>query len=333
MQIKKIGEFGLLNRLQQRTKISDPSIVQGIGDDCAVINFGNGRFLLATCDVLLEGVHFNLRYTDSNHLGKKALAVNLSDIAAMGGAPRFYLASLGLPPHLRLSWVDNLYKGMETTAKENGVSLIGGNISSSRTIFIDLTVLGEITPQEIVYRHGARTGDAIFVTGTLGDSALGLMALRSRKKIKNTSALRRLTEKHLSPSPRIREGRFIAANRIATAMIDISDGLIADLRHILKNSNRGAEIWVDAIPFSSEVIRYSPLYRMNPTDLALAGGEDYELLFTVPRKKLKQLQRLSQEFSLSVTMIGKITGERGKIRLRKSGGELYRIQKEGFRHF
>jgi thiamine-monophosphate kinase len=159
------------------------------------------------------------------------------------------------------------------------------------------------------------------------------MALRSRKKIKNTSALRRLTEKHLSPSPRIREGRFIAANRFATAMIDISDGLIADLRHILKNSSQGAEIWVDAIPFSPEVIRYSPLYRMNPADLALAGGEDYELLFTVPRKKLNQLLHLSKEFSFSLTMIGKITGERGKIRLRKTGGEPLRIQKEGFRHF
>jgi len=333
LQIKKIGEFGLINRLQQRTNLSDPSIVQGIGDDCAVINISKDRLLLATCDVLLEGVHFNLRHTDSYHLGKKALAVNLSDIAAMGGVPRFYLSSLGLPPHLRLSWVDNLYKGMKTLAKENGVSLIGGNISSSRIIFIDITVLGEIKPREIVYRYGACTGDAIFVTGTLGDSALGLAALRSRKKIKDPLALRRLTKKHLSPSPRLREGRFIAANRFATAMIDISDGLIADLRHILKNSCQGAEIWVDAIPFSPEVIRYSPLYRMNPADLALAGGEDYELLFTVPRKKLNQLLHLSKEFSFSLTMIGKITGERGKIRLRKTGGEPLRMQKEGFRHF
>lgn len=333
MQIREIGEFGLIQRLKKRTRFSDPSVVKGIGDDCAVVKICDDQLLLITCDLLLEGVHFNLTYTDSYHLGKKALAVNLSDIAAMGGNPRFYLVSLGLPPALSLAFVEGLYQGMEEMAKKYKLSLVGGNISSSRKILLDITLCGESQPRETVYRDGARAGDAIFVTGTLGDSSLGLTVLKSGSKVKDTPALRKLAEKHLSPQPRVREGRFIAAHHLATAMIDISDGLVSDLNHILEESRRGAEIWIEKLPLSPQVMKYSHIYRKNYIDLALAGGEDYELLFTVPQERLKKFSRLSRQVSLPVTMIGKITGEKGKIHLIKNDGEPYLLRREGFRHF
>lgn len=333
MLIRELGEFGLIERLKQRTKISDPSVIKGIGDDCAVIKIRNGRFLLVTSDLLLEGVHFDRTYTNSYHLGKKALAVNLSDIAAMGGIPRFYLVSLGLPPHLPLTFIENLYRGMEEVAREFNLSLIGGNISSSQKILIDLTVLGETKPSEIVYRDGAQVGDAIFVTGTLGNSPLGLILLKSRRKAKDDSGVQLLTEKHLSPSPRVKEGRWLAKHRLATAMIDISDGLISDLKHILKESRKGAEVWIDKIPLSPEFVKHASSYKGTQIDLALAGGEDYELLFTVPQDRIKRLNRLSRQLSLPLTMIGKIIGEKGKIRLLKKDGKEYLLKKEGFHHF
>jgi thiamine-monophosphate kinase len=331
--IRELGEFGLIEKLKKRTEVSDPSVIKGIGDDCAVIKISNRRFLLVTCDLLLEGVHFNRTYTDSYHLGKKALVVNLSDIAAMGGIPRFYLVSLGLPPNLPLTFIERLHRGMEEVAREFNLSLIGGNISSSQKILIDLTVLGETKPSEIIYRDGAQTGDAIFVTGTLGNSALGLISLKSGMKEKHRAGLKRFREAHLSPYPRVKEGRLIAKHRLATAMIDISDGLISDLRHILKESKKGAEVWVDRIPLSPEFMKFSEVFKGNRIDLALAGGEDYELLFTVPQDRLKRLNRLSRQLSLPVTMIGKIIGEKDKISLIRDDGKAYPLTREGFRHF
>lgn len=333
MQIREIGEFGLIERLKKRTKVSDPSVIKGIGDDCAVIKISDNQFLLLTCDLLLEGVHFNLAYTDSYHLGKKALAVSLSDVAAMGGIPRFYLVSLGLPSYLNLKFIESLYQGMEEVAQEFEISLIGGNISSSQKLLIDVTLLGETKPREIIYRNGAQAGDTIFVTGTLGNSALGLTLLKSKMKVKDNRGFQKLKGRYLSPHPRVREGRFLTTHRIATAMIDISDGLILDLKHILKESVKGAEVWLDKIPLSPEFIKYSEIYKGNRSDLALTGGEDYELLFTVPPKRLKRLNQLSRQLSLPLTMIGKITREKGKVRLLKKDGKEHRIKREGFCHF
>lgn len=333
MQIREIGEFRLIQRLKKKKFFSYPSILKGIGDDCAVVKTSNSQSLLITCDLLLEGVHFNLAYTDSYQLGKKALAVNLSDIAAMGGIPLYYLVSLGLPPTLPLDFVDNLYKGMKEMSEEYKISLIGGNLSSSKKVFIDITMIGLSPPEEIIYRNGAQTGDVILVTGTLGDSSLGLTVLKSKKKKKKTPALLKIMEKHLTPKPRLKEGRFLAAHQLASAMIDISDGLILDLQHLLNESKKGAEIWIDKLPISPQTIYYSQIYKKDPVTLALTGGEDYELLFTLPKKMFKRYQELSQNLPLDATIIGKITSEKGKIHLIKKDGSLYHLKGKGFLHF
>jgi thiamine-monophosphate kinase len=329
MDLGEIGEFGIINRIRKWTSPSAPALVQGIGDDVAVMEMGP-RTLLATTDILIEGIHFERSWMDPYRLGKKSLAVNLSDIAAMGGTPKYFLVSLGLPKHLPFSFVSRFYFGLRETAKRHRVDLVGGNISLSEKMVINICLLGEGKRKDLIFRKGARVGNELFVSGTLGDSALGLKLLQ-KKGLQGRP--RKLIEKHLSPFPRVELGQALAQHRCATAMIDVSDGLLSDTRHIMEESGVGAIIWENRIPLSPSYRRTSPLYSKDPVHMALSGGEDYELLFTAPPEKRGKISALSRSLKIPITCIGRILPKEKKLRIVRNDGKTYVPSRFGFDHF
>ena len=310
-------------------KTSDPFLIQGIGDDVAVFETGK-KVYLATTDILIEDIHFERTWIDPYHLGKKALAVNLSDIAAMGGTPRYFLLSLGLPKDLAFSFVSRFYRGLKGMAKQFGVNLIGGDTSLSQKVIINICLLGEGERRNLLYRRGANVGDDLYVTGTLGDSALGLSMLRS----KDPGAKRKgLVSRHLSPVPRIELGKTIARQRLATAMIDVSDGLLIDTNHLLEESGRGVRIREDSIPLSRLYRKHISSYAKNPYQMALSGGEDYELLFTAPPKMRQKINSLAPIHKIPVTRIGEILPSKKGFRIVRKDGTEYLPTHLGFDHF
>ncbi|UCD71586.1 MAG: thiamine-phosphate kinase [Syntrophobacterales bacterium] len=318
--------------------LTDSNIAAGIGDDAAVMKPPTRSICLVTTDILIEDIHFTLDYTDPIRLGKKALSINLSDIAAMGGTPQYFLLSMGLPLHLPFRWVEELFQGIQQVAERYNLSLIGGDTSLARKVTINITLIGRGKAGEITYRKGAQPGDQIMVTGTLGNAALGLRILESHKGDSSISRtedndLTELIEKHLSPIPRIAEGRLIAKNHLASAMIDISDGLMADLGHILEESHAGAKIWVSQLPLSEAYRRKVLHYTSSEIDLAISGGEDYELLLTTPRKKGEKLLGLFKKSGLKITPIGEIADSRYGLRLFLDDGREYRPMVKGYDHF
>ena len=333
MDIKDIGELKLIQRIADNYRSSLSSIVTGIGDDAAALRISENNILLTTCDLLLEDVHFNLNFTDSYQLGRKSLAVNLSDIAAMGGTPRFFLVSLALPPHLPIEFIDDLYRGMTDLADEFDTKLVGGDTNASPDkLMINITLLGEANPDHLLKRSGAQVGDSIFVTGTLGDAALGFFILEFDKNMNRSYSHNTLTYRHLSPYPRIKEGRSIAENRLASAMIDISDGLLIDLRRILTLSKLGATIYLPQLPLSKEFKQYQGKLKHNKIDFALKGGEDYELLFTSPQNKEKELLKLGQTLGVPVNKIGEVTSSE-ELLILDQNHKSYPIDDQGYDHF
>ena len=329
MDLGEIGEFGLINRFRKWASSSSPALVQGIGDDVAVMEMGR-RALLATTDILIEGIHFERSWMDPYRLGKKSLAVNLSDIAAMGGTPSYFLISLGLPKHLPLSFISRFYFGLKETAKRYRVDLVGGNTSLSEKIMITICLLGEGKKKDLLFRKGARVGDELFVSGTLGDSVLGLKILQKEGL---RGGPKRLIEKHLSPCPRVELGLALARHGCARAMIDVSDGLLSDTRHIMEESGVGAMIWETRIPLSASYRRTSPLYSKDPVQMALSGGEDYELLFTAPAEKREKISSLSRSLKIPITCIGKILPKAKKLIIIRNDGKTYVPSRFGFDHF
>jgi thiamine-monophosphate kinase len=332
MDLQEIGEFGLLSRVRQWMAVSRQDLIQGIGDDVAVIESGS-KVLLATTDLLIEGVHFERSWIDPYRLGKKSLMVNLSDIAAMGGIPTYFLLSLGLPKDLPLSFVSRFYRGLKDGAKQYGVALIGGDTSVSQKIVINICLLGEGKKDEIVYRKGARIGDDLYVSGMLGESALGLRMLQD-KSLKKKSKW--LIERHLSPRPMLGLGWFLGQSRWATAMIDVSDGLLIDAGHLLEESRVGGRIWKGCVPRSNLLLRYAPLYSEDPYQLSLCGGEDYELLFTAPPLPSAVKDKIFLEAALHggiVTHIGYVVSRRKGFRIIDNDGKEYPPDCLGFEHF
>jgi len=324
--LRELGEFGLIDRIAGRAS-TGVGVVVGIGDDAAAVKPVSGRLGLVTSDMLVEGVHFDLSLCDPLSLGRKSLSVNLSDIAAMGGEPRHFLLSLAVPPRIPLEFLDSFVQGMLERAAEFGVDLIGGDTCSSPDrLVISITVLGDQLPERIVRRSGARPGDRVCVTGTIGDSALGLRLLRSGERSGPAVA------RHLDPAPRVREGRSLAESGIPTAMIDISDGLLADLGHILDLSSAGARIDADLLPLSPLFRAHFPHIDREALSLALAGGEDYELLFTSPAERLPELFGLFGGLGTPVTVIGEITRTGGLHLLGADGAELF-LDVRGYDHF
>jgi len=334
--LRDIGEFGLIKRITRRSRRKDPSVKVGAGDDAAVITppippltRGGKRGatpLLVTTDSLVEDVHFR-RDSPPEAVGWKAVAVNISDIAAMGGVPKYYLLSLSVPEGISVDYLDRLSAGMNEAARRYGLSLIGGDTTSSPDrIYISITVIGEAS-KNILLRKGAKTGDQIFVTGTLGDSALGLRILEEGRDVV-APPLQKLIMRHLRPIPRVKEGIFLANSGMITSMIDVSDGLLADLGHISEESGVGATVWADKIPLSKGFKSLSD--RFGGIDLALSGGEDYELLFTVNGGNITNF--LSETKGVKFAHIGEITKGKG-VRVVGRDGRLHIPQRSGYEHF
>ena len=329
MDLREIGEFGIINRIRKWTTSSDPALLQGIGDDVAVIKMG-AKVLLITTDILIEGVHFDRSWIDPYPLGRKALAVNLSDIASMGGVPKYFLISIGLPKNLHISFISSFYRGLKTEANQFRVELIGGDTSLAPKIVINLCLLGEGIRRDLLFRKGAKVGEDLFVSGTLGDAALGLRILQEKKKMNGAE---RLIKKQISPQPKIELGQAIAKRHLATAMIDVSDGLLIDTSHLLEESGVGARIWEDRIPLSRLYRKWIHFFSKDAFQFALSGGEDYELLFTAPSEMRKRIASLARSLKIPITRIGEILPKKDGLRIINRDGKDYSPSRLGFEHF
>jgi len=305
---------------------SRQQLIIGIGDDAAAWH-GDDSTQLATVDSFIQDVHFSLALASWEELGWKALAANLSDIAAMGGVPRYALVSLALPDHTEVESVTALYKGMIELAEQFGVALVGGDTCSAPLVAITITVLGNTKNRDknILTRSGAKPGEKVTVTGYLGAAAAGLEMLTEKLQFgaEVTNCLRKA---FLRPYPRIAEGQLLAEQGVMTA-IDISDGLVSDLRHICELSRVGARIEVDRVPVEPMV---KASFGDRSLELALSGGEDYELLFT---GSTETVEKVKMAASCPVTVIGEIVGEAGKITLVDRQGNPFHLQKAGWEHF
>ncbi|MGD0915379.1 MAG: thiamine-phosphate kinase [Thermodesulfobacteriota bacterium] len=329
MNLQDIGEFGLINRIRKWMASSDSAVIQGIGDDVAVIEMA-GRTLLVTTDILIEGIHFDRSWIDPYRLGKKSLIVNLSDIAAMGGIPKYFLISLGLPKNLPLTFVSSFYLGLREGARKFRVDLIGGDTSVSQKIVINICLLGEGRKRNLLFRRGAMVGDDLFVSGTLGDAALGLKIVQTQGLMEGPKGL---IERQLSPCPRVQLGQAIAERHLATAMIDVSDGLLIDTTHLLEESGVGARIWEERIPLSRLYRKWIRSYSKDRYQIALRGGEDYELLFTAPPETRRRIPSLAHSLGTSITCIGEILPQKQGLRIIRKDGEEYSPTRLGYEHF
>ena len=335
MKISQIGEFGLIERIQHALPTSGHGVLVGIGDDTAVLKVDPARVLLATCDTQVEGVHFLRDAITPFHLGLKALAINLSDIASTGGTPRFALVSLGLPDDLPVEFVDELYAGLRTESEKFGVNIVGGNTSASRSgVFIDITLLGDALPENILLRSGAHIGDQIMVTGMLGDAAAGV-ALLLHEMLTTTEKYAAIARSRRdTPGPRVLEGQIIGASHIATAMIDISDGLAGDLGHLCESSGVGIRLFSKKLPVAEENRALALAENGNEWYFALHGGEDYELLFTAPVDQARSLaDQITHQTGTPVSIIGEILplGEGQQLVLQN--GQMIPLRATGWDHF
>ncbi len=331
MNLKEIGEFGFIEQIQKQFKSSHAKIPLGIGDDAAALLPSPQTYSLLTTDTLIEGTHFNRAYSSFEQVGLKAVASNVSDIAAMGGCPRAILVSLGVPGQMVLDDLNNLYRGIAKGCKKTRIDLIGGNTTRTNgPFFISITLFGEVPKKEMLTRAGAQVGDKLYVTGTLGDAAAGLEGLNNEV---DRRSFARLVRRHQIPEARCDAGRLLGQSKIPSAMIDLSDGLTADLNHVLKQSHVGAALILEQIPLSPALKRYAKQVQKEALDFALYGGEDYELLFTVPQKKEKKLIELLAKNLIQATCIGQILPEKEGLVLKNLDGVVRKIVPKGYDHF
>jgi len=327
MKLSRLGEFGLIEKVRRATP-KGRGVLLGIGDDAAWVA-NPSRSSLVTSDLLIEGIHFDLKWTSLFDLGYKTLAVNLSDIAAMGGIPAYLILSLGIPPAFDSGDIEDFYRGIRSLAAMHGVALVGGDTNAAKLLIISVCVLGH-APHRPIRRSGAKAGDDIYVTGTLGDSALALKLLKSRSLRANRDFVRYLLSRHHRPTPRITAGALLARERLATAMIDISDGLIQDLGHICEASGIGAEIWADKLPLSRA---YRKLAGRAGTRYALSGGEDYELLFCARKRDRARIERLHTHALVAITRIGSCDSGKNGIVVLDAAGKPVETRIGGHDHF
>ncbi|MGH7771304.1 MAG: thiamine-phosphate kinase [Candidatus Binatia bacterium] len=326
MRLNELGEFGLIERIRKATP-KGRGVRLGIGDDAAWLECRNRSFLI-TSDVLIEGVHFNLKWSSFYDLGYKTLAVNLSDLAAMGGSPAYLVLSLGIPVDFKTKDIEEFYRGIRVLASQSGVALVGGDTSASKRFFISAFLVG-YAPNRPITRSGGKVGDDLYVTGTLGDSALGLELLK-KKEESNAHKAADLIARHRFPTARLKAGTFLAQEKLANAMIDVSDGLLQDLGHLCKASGVGAVVWQEALPLS-------PAYRSyagrKGTLYALTGGEDYELLFCLRRRNRTRLEKIKKRLGVPITRIGKCVPSREAIKVLDGKGNPLSIPVLGHDHF
>jgi len=318
-----LGEFRLIDLLAKMAGGGDERMLLGIGDDAAAWR-GDASIQLASVDSFIQGVHFTPQTTSWQEVGWKALAVNISDIAAMGGIPRYALVALSLPDDSEVENVAALYSGMLKLAKQYGVTIIGGDISRAPLVAISITILGSSPTKKILTRSSARPGEVVAVTGQLGAAAAGLEMINKKLKL-NPEASARFRQAFFKPTPRIAEGQLLLEQGVKTA-IDISDGLVADLNQICKSSHVGARLEVERVPIEPAV---KTAFSEKALELALSGGEDYELLFTASDKII---DKVKQAAACPVTVIGEVVAGKG-VTLVDKAGKPFALKKAGWEHF
>ncbi|MDR3566056.1 MAG: thiamine-phosphate kinase [Negativicutes bacterium] len=327
MKLKDVGEFGLIDLIKEDTIVDPTDVVVGIGDDAAVYAPSAGKYELLTTDMLVENVHFDLSKTSAWQLGYRAIAVNLSDIAAMGGRPRHAVVSIALPPHLTVDFVVDLYKGMKELCREFAVNIIGGDtVSSPHGLVINIGVVGEAEPENLLRRNGARPGDLVVVTGTLGDSACGLELL-FRQGWEDFAFAWPLVTAHLTPRPQVAIGHTLAGFG-ATSADDISDGLASEAHELARASKVGLRLFADKIPLSPEIIKAGRHLGKKPLDYALFGGEDFQLVFTIAAAGFAALPQAEVGF----TAVGEVTVGQGVV-LVDAAGVSSELEPKGYNHF
>ena len=333
MKLQDIGEFGFIDRVGNGCLIRRKNVVQAIGDDAAAFRVPDGEVILLTADMLVERVHFLRNKTTGFDLGYKSLAVNLSDIAAMGGTAREAFVSIAIPEDCPLEFLDDLYEGMRALAQKYEVNILGGDTTGSRAdLVINISVIGSISEKEILLRSGAKPGDRIFVTGHLGDSRAGLHLILNDIEA-DSPEFQALVTAHRMPEPHLREGRFLAQTDGVHAAIDVSDGLTSDLRHILKMSGVGARIYEDRIPITDPLKHFCEKLRFNSADYAVSGGEDYVLLGTVSADRATETaQAFLVRFERPLFLIGEITESKGMV-LQRPNGQEKSIRPSSWEHF
>ena len=299
-EIGVIGEFGLIDKINQHVVLQHASTLKGIGDDAAVIDGESDHKKLISTDMLLEGVHFDLSYIPLTHLGYKAVTVNVSDIAAMNGIPKQMTISLGLSNRMSVEAVEALYEGIHAAAKDYQIDIVGGDTTSSRSgLVISITLIGESAPDNIVYRNGAKEGDILCLSGDIGGAYMGLQILEREKEVFKVDPNMQpqldkysyIVGRQLRPKARmdvIHELRDLGI--LPTSMIDISDGLASEIFHLCKQSQKGACIYEDKLPIEKQTFDTAAEFSMDPNTVALNGGEDYELLFTIDQKDFEKMK-------------------------------------------
>ncbi len=335
-------ELEIIAAIRKRARKNAAQLRLGIGDDAAVIQASGTKDFLACSDVSVEGIHFRRDWMPADLIGRKALAVTLSDIAAMGGAARFAMISIAIPSDVSAPTIDEIFAGLFAIADETDIAIIGGDTSSSpHELFIDTIAIGECEPGKAVTRSGARPGDQIFVTGSLGASGLGLKFLERGHRLQNSelvakertedALIQSAIRKHLIPAPQLGFGRALGERELATAMIDLSDGLSTDLHHLLEESGCGAIIRARSLPVAEAVTELSLRdFQIEPVTMVLQSGEEYELLFTAQAGDRENIFALAAELGVRVTEIGNIA--EGKELNLADAGKVEIVQPSGYEH-
>ena len=331
-----MNERQIIDHIAALAGPADARLLKGIGDDCAVIVRNEASVWLLTMDTLIESVHFDRRFHPPDKLGRKAVSVNVSDIAAMGGTPVFVLFSAGLPPDFDQDWFTAFSRGMAEACREYGCTIIGGDTVASPAGFnFSLTLIGEAAAGRVLYRSGARPGDTVWVSGELGWAAAGL-ALLSANLAPDNREFDRFRERHWNPTARVDLGRRLAREELAHAMMDCSDGLATDLAHLCAQSGVGARIEAACLPGPASLAEAARLAGADPVAWAIAGGEDFELLFTADPAAEERLGQLGRDMGLALTPVGRINASEGVslIKRRPDGGEeVVSVSFQGYDHF
>jgi len=325
LDLSELGEQGLIERIRRRIGRKSQDIVVGIGDDACAVRAYSALLTLITTDAFVEGNHFDLSYFSFKEVGMKAMAASISDVAAMGGVPRYCVVSLLSPPTISVADVDGILDGIEESCDEYGVELVGGDAVGSKSLAISVTVIGEVETENIALRSGAKPGDSIFVTGDLGASEAGRLVL-SRGLDLDEDVRAYIVKRHSSPIPRVKESRELVRNQGIHSMIDISDGLAIDAGHIAQESGVKLVIAVESLPICPQVHTVAGASSATALDMALFGGEDFELLFTAAGLDLKEVG------GTPITKLGQVEEGSGVFLVSADGTESPLLPK-GFKHF
>jgi thiamine-monophosphate kinase len=336
--VSALGEFGLIDHITKHVKLRNSSSIKGIGDDCAVIKFDNDKQIVVTTDLLVEGIHFDVTYTPLKHLGYKSVVVNLSDVFAMNAQPRQITVSLAFSSRYTLEAIEELYSGILLAAEAYGVDVVGGDTTSAAYgLSISITAIGEAKSDELIYRSGAQEHDLIVVSGDLGAAYMGLQILNREKEVwKENPEIQPdldgndyVLERQLKPEARKDIVSLLKQLGVKpTSMIDISDGLASEIKHICKASGVGAKIYEDKLPIDPQTYNIAREFNIDPTTVALSGGEDYELLMTIAQTDFDKIKG-----NPNLTVIGYITNDANVCKLITKGDSEVDLKAQGWDSF